>query len=79
MPVFSKLAAQLSTEKLQELWIIPAILFIQTIVSWVSAWVLCRVFGLRKKPQSNFVTAMAVNISITCSFRQYTDAALGFW
>jgi predicted permease len=59
--VFSKLAKQLSSEKLIELWIIPVILFVQTIVSWVSSKVLCRVFGIRKKPQSNFVTAMAVS------------------
>jgi len=58
--VFSKLAAQLSSEKLIELWIIPVILFVQTMVSWISSKILCRVFGLRKAPQNNFVTAMAV-------------------
>lgn len=60
MTVFSKLARQLSSEKLTELWIIPLILLVQTIISWISAKVLCRAFGLRKVPQTNFVTAMAV-------------------
>ncbi|KAI9726507.1 MAG: hypothetical protein M1828_001329 [Chrysothrix sp. TS-e1954] len=58
--IFSKLASQLTAERLPELVVIPFILLAQTLISWGCAIVFTRVFGLRKKPQVNFVTAMAV-------------------
>lgn len=59
--VFSKIARQLSKEKFAELAIIPVILLIQTVLSFMFADLLCRwPFGLRKLPQKNFVKAMAV-------------------
>lgn len=58
--VFSKLAAQLTGEKLTELWIIPIILFVQTVISWLSAEVGTRLLKIKKQPQRNFVKAMAV-------------------
>lgn len=57
--VFSKLASQLSFNKLRDLAIIPAIFVIQTLVSWLCAVVVSRVCRLKRRPQ-NFVTAMAV-------------------
>lgn len=58
--VFSKLASQLNAKGLPQLIVIPVILAIQTLVSLISAKVLTRIFRLTKKPQANFVTAMAV-------------------
>ncbi len=60
--VFSKLASQLSGDKLLDLGIIPVILVVQTFVSWASAVVIARLFKLNKKPQRNFVVAMAVSL-----------------
>ncbi|KAI9651637.1 MAG: hypothetical protein M1831_000570 [Alyxoria varia] len=58
--IFSKLASQLSGDRLLELIVIPFILLAQTIISWLCAQVLTRIFRIKKLPQKNFVTAMAV-------------------
>ena len=57
--VFTKLASQLSAEKLSDLAIIPAIFIIQMCVSWCVSWVCAKVFRLNRRA-SNFVTAMGV-------------------
>lgn len=59
LPVFSKLASQLSVDKLRALAIIPLIFIIQTFISWLSALLVSRICRLKRRPQ-NFVTAMAV-------------------
>ena len=59
--VFTKLASQLTADKLVELAIIPFIFITQTFVSWACAWVCSKAFGFGKRP-SNFVTAMAVSL-----------------
>lgn len=57
--VFTKLASQLSADKLVDLAIIPAIFIVQTIVSYVCAIIMGRVFQFRKR-QQNFLIAMGV-------------------
>jgi predicted permease len=57
--IFTKLASQLSAEKLTDLAIIPAIFIIQTIVSWLVATLVAKAFRFNKRA-SNFVTAMGV-------------------
>ncbi|GAO15459.1 hypothetical protein UVI_02057010 [Ustilaginoidea virens] len=57
--IFTKLASQLSAEKLTELAIIPAIFVVQTAVSWVVSVLVTKAFRLNKRA-SNFVTAMGV-------------------
>lgn len=59
MPVFTKLASQLSAEKLSDLAIIPAIFVVQTLVSWVVSKIVSRLFRFNRRA-SNFVTAMGV-------------------
>ena len=58
--VFTKLASQLNGDRLIELIIIPCILLAQTVISYVAAKICTRIFKMRKKPQANFITAMAV-------------------
>jgi len=57
--VFTKLASQLSADKLVELAVIPVIFVIQTFVSYVVSRVVAKAFGFGKRP-GNFITAMGV-------------------
>ncbi|KAH7120434.1 auxin efflux carrier [Dactylonectria estremocensis] len=57
--IFTKLASQLTTEKLSELSIIPVIFAIQTFVSWGVSVVVGRLFGFSRR-SANFVTALGV-------------------
>jgi len=57
--IFTKLASQLSAEKLSDLAIIPVIFIVQTIVSYVVAILVAKVFRFNKRA-SNFVIAMGV-------------------
>ncbi|KIW63581.1 hypothetical protein PV04_08569 [Phialophora macrospora] len=57
--IFTKLASQLTAEKLADLAIIPAIFVVQTLVSYACAWVIGKVMKFKKR-QANFVIAMGV-------------------
>lgn len=57
--VFTKLASQLTADKLLELAVIPVIFVIQTFVSYMVSIGVSKAFGFAKRP-SNFVTAMGV-------------------
>ncbi|KAL1998281.1 hypothetical protein VTN02DRAFT_6484 [Thermoascus thermophilus] len=57
--VFTKLASQLTAEKLTDLAIIPFIFIVQTFVSYMCSGFVSRCFRFKKR-QSNFVAAMAV-------------------
>lgn len=57
--VFSKMASKLSFNKLRDLAVIPVIWVVQTLVSWLCAVIVSRLFGLKRRPR-NFVTAAAV-------------------
>jgi predicted permease len=57
--IFTKLASQLTADKLAELAVIPVIFCVQTLVSFVVSKVVAKAFGFGKRP-SNFVTAMGV-------------------
>lgn len=57
--IFTKLASQLTAEKLVELAIIPFIFIVQTIVSYGCAWAISRCLRLKKR-QRNFLIAMGV-------------------
>ncbi|KAF1995613.1 kinase-like protein [Amniculicola lignicola CBS 123094] len=58
-PFFTKLASQLTADKLVELGVIPFIFVVQTFVSYLAALIVSRIFKFKKRP-TNFVTAMAV-------------------
>ncbi|KAF2216194.1 hypothetical protein CERZMDRAFT_81347 [Cercospora zeae-maydis SCOH1-5] len=61
--IFTKLASQLNADKLADLAVIPFIFVVQTLVSYVSAQIMARIFGFgkkEKKMQKNFVLAMGV-------------------
>ncbi|KAL1641775.1 hypothetical protein SLS58_005814 [Diplodia intermedia] len=58
--IFTKLASQLTADKLVDLAIIPAIFVVQTLVSWLSALIVSRLFGFKRQRPRNFITAMAV-------------------
>ena len=58
--VFTKLASQLSADKLVELAVIPFIFAAQTIVSFLCAYCVSYLFGFKKRPR-NFVIAMGVS------------------
>jgi Membrane transport protein len=58
--VFTKLASQLTAEKLVDLAIIPVIFLVQTLVSYLCAVAIARSFRLKKR-QKNFVIAMGVS------------------
>ncbi|KAI9706590.1 MAG: hypothetical protein M1836_003597 [Candelina mexicana] len=57
--IFTKLASQLTAEKLTELAVIPIIFVLQTLVSYLCSIALSRLFGFGKRPR-NFVVAMGV-------------------
>lgn len=57
--IFTKLASQLSADKLVDLAIIPVIFVVQTIISFGCAWAVAKAFGLSRRPR-NFVIAMGV-------------------
>lgn len=61
--VFTKLASQLTAEKLADLAVIPAIFIVQTLISYLAALLVSRMFGFKKRA-SNFVVAMAVGTSV---------------
>jgi len=59
--IFTKLASQLNADKLADLAVIPFIFVLQTLVSFLCAQVMARVWGFgRKKMQKNFILAMGV-------------------
>lgn len=58
--IFTKLASQLTADKLLELAVIPVIFCVQTFVSYMVSVGVSRTFGFGKRP-SNFVTAMGVS------------------
>ncbi len=62
--VFTKLASQLTAEKLAELAIIPFIFIIQTLISYLCAVVVSKCFRFKKR-QKNFVIAMGVRFPDT--------------
>ncbi|KAF1986843.1 kinase-like protein [Aulographum hederae CBS 113979] len=57
--IFTKLASQLTADKLVDLAVIPLIFIVQTIVSYLSAYAMSKLFRFKKRP-SNFVIAMGV-------------------
>jgi predicted permease len=57
--IFTKLASQLTADKLADLAIIPVIFIVQTIVSYVCAFVIGKVLRFKKR-QANFLIAMGV-------------------
>ncbi|KAG8528842.1 uncharacterized protein KY384_006531 [Bacidia gigantensis] len=57
--IFTKLASQLTADKLVELAIIPIIFVVQIAVSYACAFGLSKLFGFAKRPR-NFVIAMGV-------------------
>lgn len=59
--VFTKLASQLTADKLLELAVIPVIFIIQTMVSYLVSIGVSKAFGFQKRP-ANFVTAMGVSV-----------------
>lgn len=57
--IFTKLASQLTADKLVDLAVIPVIFIVQTLVSYLVSIAVSRGFGFSKRP-ANFVTAMGV-------------------
>lgn len=58
--VFTKLASQLTADKLVDLAVIPFIFATQTLVSYVSSIAVAKAFGFKKR-RRNFVIAMGVS------------------
>ncbi|KAL8702254.1 MAG: hypothetical protein Q9224_000079 [Gallowayella concinna] len=57
--IFTKLASQLTADKLGELAVIPVIFAVQTLVSFLCSRGVSKLLGLKKRPR-NFVIAMGV-------------------
>ncbi|KAL8803050.1 MAG: hypothetical protein Q9182_003420 [Xanthomendoza sp. 2 TL-2023] len=57
--IFTKLASQLTADKLGELAVIPVIFAVQTLVSFLCARGVSKLLGFKKRPR-NFVVAMGV-------------------
>ncbi|KAF2437938.1 kinase-like protein [Karstenula rhodostoma CBS 690.94] len=57
--IFTKLASQLSADKLVELGVIPFIFVVQLIISYLAALTISKLYGFSKRGR-NFVVAMAV-------------------
>ncbi|KAL5117954.1 hypothetical protein ACEQ8H_004099 [Pleosporales sp. CAS-2024a] len=58
-PFFTKLASQLTADKLSDLAVIPVIFVVQTLISYVAALLVSKICRLNKRA-SNFLVAMAV-------------------
>lgn len=79
LPVFNKLASQLSASKLVDLAVIPVIFLVQTLVSYLCSVATSRAFGLKKRPR-NFVIAMGVSrAAASLEDGKLTDLTLGLW
>ena len=63
--VFTKLASQLTTDKLADLAIIPLIFVAQTLISYLCSIAVSKAFGFSKRPR-NFVIAMGVSHQPLC-------------
>jgi auxin efflux carrier family protein len=74
--VFTKLASQLTADKLIDLAIIPFIFIVQTLISYLCAVSISKCFGFKKR-QKNFVIAMGVCFPPPTERVQLTNA--GFW
>lgn len=57
--IFTKLASQLTTDKLMDLAIIPVIFVVQILISYICSIAVAKAFGFAKRPR-NFVIAMGV-------------------
>lgn len=57
--IFTKLASQLTADKLSDLAVIPVIFVVQTIISYIAAILVSKICGFKKRA-SNFLVAMAV-------------------
>lgn len=62
--VFTKLASQLTADKLGELAVIPVIFAVQTLVSYLCSVGMAKVFRFKKRPR-NFVIAMGVSLCVS--------------
>lgn len=60
--VFTKLASQLTADKLSDLAVIPVIFVVQTLISYLAALLVSKVCGFKKRA-SNFLVAMAVRFN----------------
>jgi branched-subunit amino acid ABC-type transport system permease component len=69
--VFTKLASQLTADKLVELAVIPAIFVVQMLVSYLVSVAVSKAFRFKKRP-ANFVTAMGVSWHLRTSRRILT-------
>jgi choline kinase len=69
-PVFTKLASQLTADKLSDLAVIPVIFVVQTLISYIAALLVSRICGFQKRA-SNFLVAMAVRRS-NCILKNYS-------
>jgi len=61
VPVFTKLASQLTADTIGELMLIPVIFLVQTLVSYLCSIGVSRLFRFKKR-RRNFVIAMGVSI-----------------
>lgn len=68
--VFTKLASQLTTDKLADLAIIPLIFVVQTLISYLCSIAVSKAFGFLKRPR-NFVVAMGVSHQILCPYESH--------
>ena len=75
--VFTKLASQLTADKLVDLAIIPIIFAVQTLVSYLCSMIVSKAFGFSKRPR-NFVIAMGVGFTRPCE-QQDVNALIGIW
>ncbi|KAH7071659.1 hypothetical protein FB567DRAFT_573289 [Paraphoma chrysanthemicola] len=57
--IFTKLASQLTADKLSDLAVIPVIFVVQTLISYLAAILVSKICGFKKRA-SNFLIAMAV-------------------
>lgn len=60
--VFTKLASQLTSDKLADLAVIPVIYAVQVAISYVCSLVIAKAFGFDKRAR-NFVIAMGVGVN----------------
>ena len=68
--VFTKLASQLTTDKLADLAIIPLIFVVQTLISYLCSIAVSKAFGFSKRPR-NFVIAMGVSHQPLCPYESH--------
>ena len=62
--IFSKLASQLTADKLADLAIIPFIFVVQTIISFACSFIISKLMGFKKRQANDSISVFALKAMV---------------